>query len=419
MPKYQIYFDTQAGEVNHKVTIEEDEAPDEVLRDILAEMEERGGHSLRGWREGLGNPIFKWEGRELDGSRPLPEQGVRPNDVIRVFIKRPWPELHRDGEIHEIAERMELRGGDELIVGRTTLRFQIKSQQRKINQSQTFIQRVQKGRGLKQTIWEMALVGALAGIICWFLLSLVQMPRAINVEYYDVIAFTLLGALIGGLSVGINDRRLGGGVIPLWVLMGVLAGAVAGAVGGLIARFIRETMTGAPLIADALSWLITGGLIGFGISLRWWRAHRTRVLSGLMGGMAGGLVGGLAYLLLANLMGGDNSQALGMALTGLGITAFIALAPVLTRQGVLEYVRSDDLATQKKYGRTRQQWEIHGGEKYVVGRLTASRTTTMLSPELSIYIPDQRVEPRHAVLISREGRFYVEPHADLINSPKA
>lgn len=203
-----------------------------MLRDILAEMEERGGHSLRGWREGLGNPVFKWEGRELDGSRPLPEQGVRPNDVIRVFIKRPWPELVRDGEIYEITERTELRGGDELIVGRTTLRFQIKSQQRKISQSQTFIQRVQQGRSFKRSIWEMALVGALAGTICWFLLSLVQMPRAIGVNYYDVIAFTLLGALIGGLSVGINDRRLGDAIIPLWVLMG----AVAGAVGGLIAR---------------------------------------------------------------------------------------------------------------------------------------------------------------------------------------
>jgi len=216
--------------------------------------------------------------------------------------------------------------------------------------------------------------------------------------------------LIGGLSVGINDRRLGDTIIPLWVLIGVIAGGLAGAAGGWIARFLREAMIDAPFTADMLSWLIAGGLIGFGISLRWWQVNRSRIFNGLLGGMAGGLFGGLAYLLPANLIGGDNSQAIGMALTGLGITAFISLAPILTRQGVLEFVNSADPATQKRYKQARKQWEIHSGEKYVIGRLSASQSTTMLSPELQIYIPDHLAEPRHAILISRDRRFYIEPH---------
>jgi hypothetical protein len=413
MPKYQIYFDTQDGEIHRTVTIDENEVLDDLLGDILAEFEERDGYVLRGWREGLGNPTCRWEGKELESSMTLPEQGVRPNDVIRVSIKRPSLELNRDGELYEITERTELRTGDEILLGRTMLRFNIKDQQRRIDQSKTFIQRVQQGRSFQQTIWEMALIGALAGVICWFIWSLLQIPLAIDVEYYDMIAFTLLGALIGGLSVGVNDRRLGDAIVPLWILIGVVFGAVAGAAGGWIARFIRSAMIDAGFAADVLSWLIAGALIGLGISFRWWRVNRSRVFNGLLGGMAGGVVGGLAYLLLANLIGGGNSQAIGMALAGLGITTFISLAPILTRQGVLEFVNSSDAATQKRYKQSRKQWDIHNGEKYVIGRLSASQSTTMLSPELQIYVPDSLVEPRHAILISRDRRFYIEPHPSI------
>jgi hypothetical protein len=413
MPKYQIYFDTQDGEIHRTVTIDENEVLDDLLGDILAEFEERDGYVLRGWREGLGNPTCRWEGKELESSMTLPEQGVRPNDVIRVSIKRPSLELNREGELYEITERTELRTGDEILLGRTMLRFNIKDQQRRIDQSKTFIQRVQQGRSFQQTIWEMALIGALAGVICWFIWSLLQIPLAIDVEYYDMIAFTLLGALIGGLSVGVNDRRLGDAIVPLWILIGVVCGAVAGAAGGWIARFIRAAMIDTSFAADVLSWLIAGALIGFGISFRWWRVNRSRVFNGLLGGMAGGVVGGLAYLLLANLIGGGNSQAIGMALAGLGITTFISLAPILTRQGVLEFVNSSDAATQKRYKQSRKQWDIHNGEKYVIGRLSASQSTTMLSPELQIYVPDSLVEPRHAILISRDRRFYIEPHPSI------
>jgi hypothetical protein len=419
MPKYQIYFDTQDGEIHRTVTIDENEVLNDLLGDILAEFEERDGYVLRGWREGLGNPTCRWEGKELDVSMELPEQGVRPNDVIRVSIKRPSLELNRDGELYEINDRTELRTGDEIILGRTMLRFNIKDQQRRIDQSKTFIQRVQQGRSFQQTIWEMALIGALAGVICWFIWSLLQIPLAIDVEYYDMIAFTLLGALIGGLSVGVNDRRLGDAIVPLWILIGVVGGAIAGAAGGWVARYIRAAMIDAGFAADVLSWLIAGALIGFGISLRWWKVNRSRVFNGLLGGMAGGVVGGLAYLLLANLIGGGNSQAIGMALAGLGITTFISLAPILTRQGMLEFVNSSDAATQKRYKQSRKQWEIHNGEKYVIGRLSASQSTTMLSPELQIYIPDSLVEPRHAILLSRDRRFYIEPHpAITLNAGK-
>lgn len=420
MPKYQMYFDTQAGEVHHNVTIDEDEKLADILPDILAEMEERNGHSLRGLSEGMGDPVCYWEGRELDLSKPLPEQSVRPNDVLRVAIKRPALELQRNGNLQEVEQRTELQDGDEIVIGKTRLRFEIKDQHKKIDQSRTFIQRVQEGRSFQQAIWEMALIGALAGLLCWFLWSLIQIPESVGPAYYDVIAFTLLGGFIGGLSVSLNDRRLGDAIVPLGVLVGVLSGAAAGAIAGWLTRYLRGPAIGSTLAADVLSWLTAGGLIGFGISLRWIRAQRARVLNGLLGGMAGGVIGGLAYLFLANLVGGDNSQGLGMALTGVGVTGFIALAPILARQGKLEFVMSGDQATQNKYAKNiRKQWAIHSGEKYVIGRLNASLATTVLAPELSIYLPDPWVEPRHAVILTREKRFYIEPHFDLLIAGKS
>ncbi|HKX32891.1 MAG TPA: hypothetical protein VJ302_34735, partial [Blastocatellia bacterium] len=384
MPSYQFYFDTPKGEINYKVDIDDDEALKDVIYDILSELEENG-HILRGRRGGSGDVVCRSEGRELDFNRPLLEQGVKPNDVLRVGIKAPSLQLRREGELYDIEGKEELREGDDIMIGRTILRFHIRNQQRQVNRGQTFIMRVQEGRSFQQTVYYMTLVGAMAGIGCWFLLSLIQLTVTVDVEYYDLIIFTLLGGFIGGLTVGFSDGLSGGGVVPRWVLMGVLAGAVTGVPCGLIAHWIKERMSEATQLADAVSWLIAGTLLGLAVSLRWFDTNRNRVLHGLLGGMFGGLLGGLAYVWIASFELGDLGQALGLALTGAGITMGISLAPVLLRQGVLEYVNSRDQGVIKRYAQNRKQWEILQGGKYVIGSLGAQQTTTMFSPELSIY----------------------------------
>ncbi len=79
MPKYQIYFNTVKGETRHNVDIDENELLESVLGEILYELRERG-EVLRG----NGEPQVVWSGQALDLTLPLPEQGVRPNDVLRV-----------------------------------------------------------------------------------------------------------------------------------------------------------------------------------------------------------------------------------------------------------------------------------------------------------------------------------------------
>lgn len=79
MAKYQIYFDTVSGETKYNVDIDETETLDQVLDEILYDLRERGD-----MLQGDGNPQVVWNGQALDFGLPLPGQGVRPQDVLRV-----------------------------------------------------------------------------------------------------------------------------------------------------------------------------------------------------------------------------------------------------------------------------------------------------------------------------------------------
>lgn len=79
MPKYQMYFDTIQGETKYNVDIDDEEALEAVLDEILYDLRERGDILL-----GDGEPQVLWNGQSLDFGVALPEQGVRPNDVLRV-----------------------------------------------------------------------------------------------------------------------------------------------------------------------------------------------------------------------------------------------------------------------------------------------------------------------------------------------
>jgi len=79
MPKYQMLFDTVRAEQKFNVDIDEQETLDITLDEILFELRERGDYL-----KGEGQPQVVWNGRSLDFSVPLPEQGVRANDILRV-----------------------------------------------------------------------------------------------------------------------------------------------------------------------------------------------------------------------------------------------------------------------------------------------------------------------------------------------
>lgn len=79
MAKYQMYFDAVNGEIHYNVDIDANETLEVVLTEILYELRERGD-IIRG----DGEPQVIWNGQSLDFGLALPDQGVRPNDVLRV-----------------------------------------------------------------------------------------------------------------------------------------------------------------------------------------------------------------------------------------------------------------------------------------------------------------------------------------------
>lgn len=413
MPKYQMIFDTQAGEINYTVDIDYNESLDDVLREILAELEENG-YILRGWREGAGDVVCKWEGRELKLKTPLPQQRVNPNDILRVEIGKPSLQVRRDNETFDVNQRVELCEGDDIFIGRTILGFHISSQQKATNKNHTFIQRVQQERSFQQTVYFLSLIGGIAGLLCWFFGSLIKIASdgQFNLEISndainDAINYTLLGGFIGGLSVGFNDHWLGGRVVARWVLMGIVTGGIGGLLGGLIAGQIKPHLS--HLLFCVIAWLIAGAIIGFSISLRWVKTNKNRVIHGLLGGLVGGALGGLAY----GTIGGESTSAIAYILTGIGITCGISLAPILFRQGVIQFRNSRDPVVIKKYAQSQKKWELHEGGKYLIGSQSGSETRTVFTPEVQIFIPDQLIAPKHAILFVRERHYFLEPHPEL------
>ena len=102
MAQYQMLFDTLEGERKYNVDIGDDEAIEQVLRDILGELSERG-HMMKGLSTGDLKVVWGGaEGRELDLSRTLREQGVQPNDVLRVLV-----EIYEGGGQSLRADRIE------------------------------------------------------------------------------------------------------------------------------------------------------------------------------------------------------------------------------------------------------------------------------------------------------------------------
>lgn len=83
MPNYQMLFETVNGEVRDTVQIDDDEVLEGVLDDILYELKERRNVYLKG----PGDPQVRCNGTLLDPNVSLRQQGVHPNDLLRVSTR--------------------------------------------------------------------------------------------------------------------------------------------------------------------------------------------------------------------------------------------------------------------------------------------------------------------------------------------
>ena len=130
--------------------------------------------------------------------------------------------------------------------------------------------------------------------------------------------------------------------------------------------------------------------LGQGIALR----ERKVIYNGLVGGVLGGLLGGLLFDPICLIFtSGDGtatvSRAVGFTVIGLLVGLFVGLVEGWTKTAWL-MMRAGPLA----------------GKQFVL-----HRDTTVLgsSPKAEIYLfKDEAIEPRHAIIYNRGGRFEIE-----------
>lgn len=267
---------------------------------------------------------------------------------------------------------------------------------------------------LYKNIYFAALAGALAGILTWgvssLLLIVLDVKRGLWIP--DATVVFLLGFLLALFVFQYMDHASGKPMRWATVGWGALYGLGSAVVVTLILGLLQtHIQVESPVLFRLVAWTLAGSLIGMGVGLRWVKNNRVRVLHTYAGGLAGGLVGGLLFTFL-----GPHSpeicQAFGLMLTGAGTGLGAALSPMLMRDGAVQFISSGDARAQSKLGRTGKQWPLEPGESYVLGNIATSDTGSRFQQGVDIFVPDSFLSPRHAVLFSKEGRYFIARHPD-------
>jgi hypothetical protein len=145
------------------------------------------------------------------------------------------------------------------------------------------------------------------------------------------------------------------------------------------------------MMGRAAAWALASipAGMGQGIALR----ERKVIINGLVGGVLGGLVGGMLFDPIAMWLSSDDqaaiSRGVGFAAIGLFVGLFVGLVEGWTKTAWL-HMRKGPLA----------------GKQFVM-----FKDTTVLgsSPKADIYLfKDDAIEPRHAIVTNRGGRFEIE-----------
>lgn len=193
---------------------------------------------------------------------------------------------------------------------------------------------------------------------------------------------------------------------------GLLCGGVAGGLAALLAQALRSGIgTTSPVLYRLSVWALCFSVIGLGIGLRWVLSNRVRVLHAYIGSLAGGLLGGAAFVLFSPHMGGLSTVGLMLAGAGTGFGA--GIAPILVREGIMRFVSSGDARAHNKLGSQHATWNLDVDESYVLGSNQTAQNGTRFQQGADIWIPDSAVAPRHAIVFSKEGRFFIVRHPDV------
>lgn len=258
------------------------------------------------------------------------------------------------------------------------------------------------------------LAGAFGGLLAWAAASLlfVVLGNRDQAMLPDAVQLGVFGLLVGVAVYMQVDRALIGKMRWSSVGFGLLFGglgailAVAASIG-----FLRSIAPVSPALFRMAVWTICFSLISLGIGLRWARSNRARVFHTYVGGLAGGLLGGLIFVLFTPHLASGVSLC-GLMLAGAGTSFGAGIAPVLVRDGVMRFISSGDARAQNKLGKAGKFWDLAADESYVVGSAMTAQGGTVFHQGAEIWLPDTAVAPRHAVVFSKSGRYYIARHPD-------
>jgi Inner membrane component of T3SS, cytoplasmic domain len=263
----------------------------------------------------------------------------------------------------------------------------------------------------------LSLAGGLGAFAAWMMLEPFFDDTGIGdqkVQWAAVLMFPMVMGFVGlflGAAEGIICRNLQRATICAAVGLGIgfAGGFVAWFLAGIIFLMMSviavqfwknpregEMPTGMAflilMMGRASAWAVAAvpAGIGQGIALREWKV----VLNGLLGGVLGGLLGGLVFDPISVVFKTADGQAwpsraIGFTLIGLMVGLFVGIVEQWTKSAWL-LMKAGPLA----------------GKQFVIFR---NPTVLGSAPKADVYLfKDEAIEPRHALIHDRGGRFEIE-----------
>lgn len=258
------------------------------------------------------------------------------------------------------------------------------------------------------------LAGASGGLLAWAVALLIFIVLGSRQQAFlpDAVQLMTFGLLVGVAVYLQLDRAVLGRM--RWSSVGY--GLLFGGLGALVAAalsvgFLRTVAPVSPNLFRLAVWTICFSIISLALGLRWVRSNRARVFHTYVGGLAGGLLGGLAFVLFAPHLSAGVGLC-GLMLAGAGTSFGAGIAPVLVKEGLVRFISSGDARAQNKLGKAGKFWDLAADESYVVGSAMTAQGGAVFQQGAEIWLPDTAVAPRHAVVFSKDGRYFIARHPD-------
>jgi hypothetical protein len=262
------------------------------------------------------------------------------------------------------------------------------------------------------------IAGMLGGLVAALVSLLIGIPLADSSHHWipDATHFVVFGISTAIILFLYFDRMLLGKMRPSSILWGLLFGGLAGVIASFLEVGLRSALTGtSPVLYRIAAWTLCLSVIGIGIGMRWVKTNPARTFHSYAGSLVGGLLGGLIFALFAPHIPAGLSLA-GLMIAGAGTGFGTGIAPILVRDGLMRFISSGDARAQNKLGQANTAWDLEIDESYVLGSVSTTSGGTRFQQGADICIPDASIAPRHAVVFSREGRYYIARHPDAAGS---